>query len=65
VSANGGRFSAYLPAERDLLTQRAKEESTSENWLVRLGVRVVLGLPVPERERRRLLESLEREETAA
>jgi hypothetical protein len=63
VSANGGRFSAYLPAERELLAQRAKEEGSSENWLVRLGVRVVLGLPIPERDRRRLRESLEQDES--
>lgn len=63
--SGGGRFAAYLPDERELLRVRAKEEGTSENWLVRLGVRAVLGLAIPERERRRLLESLDRERDAA
>lgn len=58
-ATNGGRFAAYLPTERELLAERAREEGTSQNWLVRLGVRAVLGLPINERDRKRLLENLE------
>lgn len=58
MSATSGRFTAYLPRERELLRERALEEGSSENFLVRLGVRIVLGLPVSARDRRAVLEQL-------
>lgn len=61
----GGRFTAYLPGERELLQELAAEEGTSENYLVRIGVRALLGLPVPPWARRRIADALELEQTAA
>jgi hypothetical protein len=51
---DNGRFSAYLPAERALLHELAAEEGCSENYLVRIGVRALLGLPVPTWARERI-----------
>jgi len=65
VSAIGGRFTAYIPDERELLRERAKVEGTSENFLVRLGLRIVLGLPITERDRRDVLERLEQRDRSA
>jgi hypothetical protein len=56
---SGGRFTAYLPAERGLLAERAAREGCSENYLLRVAVRAFLGLPVPAHYRRELLESLQ------
>ena len=50
----GGRFTAYLPAERELLAELARAEGCSENYLVRIGVRALLGLPIPRHYRERL-----------
>lgn len=61
----GGRFTAYLPAERELLQELAHEEQTSENYLVRIGVRALLGLPVPPWARRRIADGLELERSRA
>jgi hypothetical protein len=60
-----GRFTAYLPAERGLLAERARAEGTSENYLVRVAVRAFLGLPVPAHYRLELLESLQDRHAAA
>lgn len=50
MSSLEGRFTAHFsPEERELLRQRAAAEATSENFYVRLGLRLVLGLPVPSR----------------
>lgn len=58
MSSLEGRFTAHFsPEERELLRQRAADEATSENYFVRLGLRLVLGLPVP----RRVTAELERE----
>ncbi len=51
MTATTGRFTAYLPREREILARRAQEEGCSENYLVRMGVRAVLGLSVPARLR--------------
>ena len=68
-STANSRFTAYLsPRERELLTERAEAEGCSANFLVRTGIRLVLGLPVPARvaeELRRQLEDLEDEPPAA
>lgn len=57
----GGRFTAYLPAERELLRELAGEEGTSENYLLRIGARALLGLPVPRWARERIAANLELE----
>jgi hypothetical protein len=54
----GGRFTAYLPAERLLLQERAKAEGCSENYLLRIGVRLLLGLSVPARFQAEVQENL-------
>lgn len=54
----GGRFTAYLPEERELLQERAAEEASSENYLLRVGVRALLGLPIPRRYRDEILANL-------
>jgi hypothetical protein len=55
----GGRFTAYLPAERELLQALSAEEGSSENYLLRIGVRALLGLPIPAHYRARVRENLE------
>lgn len=47
----GGRFTAYLPDERELLQALAAEERSSENYLLRVAARALLGLPIPPRYR--------------
>lgn len=47
VSANAGRFTAYLPDELELLQELAREQGSSTNYVVRVAVRALLGLPVP------------------
>jgi hypothetical protein len=64
VNGNG-RFSAYLPAERELLHELALEEGSSENYLLRIGVRALLGLPIPAWARERIAAGLELERGAA
>jgi hypothetical protein len=48
--------------EREGLRALAAEEASSENFLVRIGLRVLLGLPVPRYYRERMREELERAE---
>ena len=61
MSSVEGRFTAHFsPAERAALRELAGEEGTSENYLVRVGLRAVLGYPVPRWVRERLEELLER-----
>lgn len=57
----GGRFTAYLPGERELLRELANEEGSSENYLVRIAVRALVGLPIPPHYRERLRRELELE----
>lgn len=65
MSSLEGRFTAHFtPEERELLRRRAAEEATSENFYVRLGLRLVLGLPVPRRVAAELDRELERERQA-
>ena len=54
----GGRFTAYLPAERALLQELAAEEGSSENYLLRIGVRALLGQPIPAHYRARIRANL-------
>lgn len=55
MSSLEGRFTAHFsPEERELLRRRAADEATSENYYVRLGLRFVLGLPIPRRVEREL-----------
>lgn len=61
----GGRFTAYLPAERTLLAERAAADGCSENYLVRIGVRALLGLPIPPWARAELERNLEAGRPAA
>lgn len=61
----GGRFTAYLPGEREALAARAAVEGCSENYLVRIGVRALLGLPVPAWAREELARNLEAGRPAA
>jgi hypothetical protein len=56
---SAGRFTAYLPGERELLHQLAEQEGCSENYLVRIAVRALLGLPVPSWARERISRELE------
>lgn len=65
MSSREERFTAYLPGERELLHALAREEGTSENYLVRVAVRALVGLPVPRHYRERILAALELERTAA
>ncbi len=61
MSSVEGRFTAHFtPAERDALRAAAREQGTSENYLVRVGLRAVLGLPVPRWARDELERTLER-----
>jgi hypothetical protein len=55
----GGRFTAYLPMEREALQALAGEEGSSENYLVRISVRALLGLPIPRHYRELLERNLE------
>jgi hypothetical protein len=53
---SGVRITAYLSVEEERdLRDRAEAEGTSINYLVRTGIRVVLGRPIPQW----LLEQLE------
>ena len=65
MSATSGRFTAYLPDERELLRELEREEGCSANYLVRLGLRALLGLEVPSRYRTMILENLERQDERA
>lgn len=66
MSSVEGRFTAHFsPAERAALRELASEEGSSENYLVRIGLRAVLGLPVPRWARERLAEVIELERPAA
>ena len=58
MTANGGRFTAYLPDEREPLAALARAEGCSDNYLVRVAVRALLGLPVPAHYRDQLLDNL-------
>lgn len=55
----GGRFTAYLPAERLELQALAGAEGSSENYLLRVALRGLLGLPIPAHYRERLRSNLE------
>lgn len=57
----GGRFTAYLPGERELLAELARADGCSENYLVRVAVRALVGLPIPAHYRERIAGELERE----
>lgn len=51
------RFTAYLgDQERERVRQLARREDCSENYVIRLAVRVMVGLPVPPRVADRVLE---------
>ena len=66
MSSVEGRFTAHFsPAERAALRELALEEASSENYLVRLGLRALLGLPIPRHARERIREGLEPERAAA
>lgn len=41
------RFTAWLPEERKLLREFAREQGSSENYVLRCGLRLLLGLSVP------------------
>lgn len=57
----GGRFTAYLPGERELLAELARAEGSSENYLVRIGVRALLGLTIPGHYRAQIEAGFERD----
>jgi hypothetical protein len=43
------RFTAWLSrTESDMLSAQARRKGTSKNYLVRLAIREMLGLPAPE-----------------
>jgi hypothetical protein len=65
VSAAGGRFTAYLPDELELLEELRREEGSSSNYLVRVAVRALLGLEIPAHYRRIILDNLDRDKVAA
>ena len=56
---NGIRFTAYLSAdERGALAALAKQHGTSENYLVRLAIRKMVGFSIPEMEEVRIFDSV-------
>ena len=59
MTARAGRFTAYLPDEREALHELARAEAGSENFLVRTAVRALLGLPIPEHYRQMIAGNVE------
>lgn len=48
MSSEKERFTAWLSiAERNAIRSQAREYGTSENYVVRMAVRSLLGMPVP------------------
>jgi hypothetical protein len=58
------RFTAYLSSEEDTaLRKMSKDEGTSMNYLVRCGVRMLLGLKIPNSIQRTVEEALHAEDS--
>lgn len=61
MSAEKARFTAWLSiAERNAIRTQAQEYGTSENYVVRMAVRQLLGMPVPSNAANKTADEAER-----